>query len=217
MQSCTFLRHCRYGSAFSGGLLCVMFAARTASAHDIAHKTQFALGIGILSFTTTTVDFDVPGVSDQDITDTSFGTLDSSSVGLGFALSNSVVIGADISASYEKQSAEDIDDTSESAVVLAPTIQYYFPGESARVFLGGSVGLVLGSSDDGDVKMTSTAVGLVGAVGVAWFATESVSIAPNLSFGYVLGSSELEGDGFDEEFDMNAFGVNLGLTLSAWL
>jgi hypothetical protein len=217
MGSCGSLRRCWIGSAFAVGFFCAFFDVQPAFAYDISNKTQFALGVGVLSFTTTTIDLDVPGVADRDITDTSFGTLDSSSVGIGYAVSDGVVLGAEISASYEKQSAEDVDDTTASSVVLAPTVQYYFPGETARVFLGGSVGLVLGGSDDGDVETSSTAVGLVGAVGVAWFATESVSIAPNLSLGYAFGSSELEGDGFDAEADLKAFSVNLGLTLSAWL
>jgi outer membrane protein with beta-barrel domain len=198
-------------------MVCGLSSSRSAFADEISYKTQFSLGVGILSFTTSTVDFDVAGVSDQEVTDTAFGTLDSSSVGFGYAMSDSIVLGASISASYQKQSAEDVDDSSGGSVALTPTIQYYFPGQSARVFVGAGLGLVLGSTDDGDVKTSSTAVGLTGTVGVAWFATESVSIAPNLSLGYAWGSSDFEGDGFEEDADIRVFGVDLGLTLSAWL
>lgn len=204
-------------TVMAGVSVCMTLAPCDASAQQIGQKTEVALSVGILSFAKSSVSFAVPGIAEQEFTGTAFGTLDSATIGIGYAINDAVVLGADVEASYETQSTDGEDDASESSVVLAPKIHYYLPGDATRMFLGASVGLALGSVDDGEAEMTTTGVALTATLGIAWFATESVSLKPSLSAGYIFGSTELEGGGLSAEADASGFGITLDLALSAWL
>ncbi len=195
----------------------IALLSSTSHAQEIAGKTQLGLGLGLLSFAKGTAKLDVAGADDVETTSTSFGTLESSTVTLGYGVTNHFVIGVDLTASFETQSQDDSDDISGTELSIAPVASYVFAGATLRPFLSASIGVATGSTDSGDVETSTTAFGFSGAVGVHCFATESVSLSPSLGLGYAIGSTTAESGGFEVDGDIGVFAVNLGVTLSAWL
>jgi hypothetical protein len=128
---------------------------------DIGGKTQLGLGLGLLSFTKTTTDPDSDAVDEIETTSTSFGTLESSTVTLGYGVSNHFVIGVDVAATFETRSQDNTDDVTTTGFSVAPVASYVFSGSTLRPFLSASVGVATASSDLGDVETTTTVFGLI--------------------------------------------------------
>lgn len=194
-----------------------LLLASTAQAQNIEGKTQIGLGLGLASYIKTTSSADLPGVDDVEVTTTGFGTLESSTIRLGYGVRDDVVLSIDVSASLQTQSQDDTDQITATTISLAPTASYVFSGATVRPFLLGSVGIIAASTESGDVESSTTVFGFSGGIGLHWFATESVSLSPTLTAGYFFGSTEVEAGGPAVEGDANVLIVGLGVMLAAWL
>lgn len=193
-------------------------AARTSGAQEIAGKTELALSVGLISFSSATTKIDGAGAEEQDRSNTGFGTMESGTVFLGYGLSDSIVVGAGLSASYEKNSSEDTDDVTSTELAFTPTLKYLFPGAAVRPFASLGVGLALLGADDGTNEVSTTAFGLIGGFGISWFAAEALTLSPSISLGYVSGSASADSEGSTiGEADTNGFVVSVDMALAGWL
>jgi hypothetical protein len=153
-------------------LALALLIASTSHAQAIAGKIQLGLGLGLISYVNTSQSLELDGVDEVELSTTSFGTLESSTIRLGYGVSDEIVLSLDLSASLQTQSQDDTEDATVTALSLAPVASYVFPGSSVRPFLLGSVGVITASTESGDIESSTTVFGLTGGVGIHWFATE---------------------------------------------
>lgn len=180
---------------------------------------NLALGIGLVSYEKVTVELDVPGIggAESNVETVGIGTLASSTVSIGYGVSNEVVVGGSVRASRVATNPDGGTETSESVFALGPFLQYVFPGSIARPYMGLGVGLGIASTDDGVNTIDETDIVFGVGAGVSFFLTDSVSLDPNIGFSYFTGSLTID-DGFSSA-DVSARGISVGagIGLSAWI
>lgn len=112
--------------------LALLHSRSVGHAHEIAGKVQLALDLDLVTYTKTSIEPDVPGAAEIEVTDTNIGTLASSGVSVGYGFTDSVVLGASVAVAHENQSQDGEDDVSLTQLTLAPFVQLVFPGENVR-------------------------------------------------------------------------------------
>jgi len=196
---------------------------------EIAGAVRLHFDVSVLRYLSVTTNPDFPGESDQTRNVLSFGgpslysTLlggGGSGVGLGYALSDSVVIGTTLQFARDALSDPDSPDRDESLLTLglAPYVQYVGGEGSTKPFIGGTFYLHhRGQSDGGssadDRSETLLGGGLLG--GAYFFVSEGCSIDLTGKFTYGVKVAESPSSSSDSSLSVVDFLVTLGV--SAWV
>jgi hypothetical protein len=180
------------------GLGCVA-AAPSAAALDLAHAVQLSLDGTLFSyesqsFSSSAVTPALGAAPSTYETTSRFSLLTGGfGLGAGYAVSDHVLLGAQVQLSHAKAETGDsmqvFDDASQSSVSFLPRVEYIFDGQTARPYLAAIAGIESTSSSvtGGDRSLPSdTQFRYGGAFGVHTFLNDNLSVDPALT---VLGET----------------------------
>jgi len=188
-----------------------------AAAQKIDGKFRLDGSVPLIEYSSATITFEDTD-QEQTVTNTRIGLLESAGIGLGYAVSETVVIGVDLLASYASENQEDAEDTSETTFGIAPMLEYVVDtGGKVRPAFGIRVGVAAISVSMGDMDTSATHFVVGAELGAKGFVTNTFSINPCVSFRYIAGSGTADGPGRSTDLSFSGFGVGLGVDLSGWM
>jgi hypothetical protein len=149
--------------------------------------------------------------------------------GVGYGLSDSLLLNAQLSFTTSKQDFDDHSDPIESSgFSLLGGLAFLVNDGAARFHLGPALGFQSASATSAGTTTSLSDILVGGEVGVLGFIAPSISIDPKLSLLYVTGSQETSVKPIDTglgqtatpdslKADRSGFTVLLGFSLSGWL
>lgn len=203
-------------AAFSAGIAGIAGRAAAQSPDG-----RFKLGMETAIFEYSSRETDAgsgASTANDSIDEVSFGIATSrSGVELAYGVSDTIVVGARLMFVHRStETAPGTPDVDTTQFGFVPHLDYVFPsGDSARVFLGPMVGVMLA-----DVEHNSTQLFLFGgSFGAHIFAARRFSIDPRLSVAYALGKTDVAAvpPAPDLRADAREIAVSAMLGISAWL
>ncbi len=193
----------------------------TVAVERVRHKAQLGLSVGLLSYASRSVKEAAPGATKSTESTTDVGTFDSSSITVGYGVTDSVIVSGELGVSYQTQSAAASSGTShQSDFTLAPAVDYLFP--RTPLFVGASFSFEALSTDDRISSQMDLLYGISARIGAHAFITDSVSLDPQLRVGYLAGHGTDTGKDTSlflgtTDLSLSGFVVRAQLGLSAWL
>ena len=188
------------------------FLASTASAQAIDGSLRLHLEVPVLGYQSQelTADGADDGASISIVTvGPSTSTL---GFGLGYGLSDMLVLGTNVALQHTSVSPEEGDSASTTSVQLLPYIEAVFGQGSARPFVGGNLMLQIRSGENTDATM----FGLGALGGVHAFLNEWVSLDVSARIYYMTGTVTVDNGVAESDADMSELGVLLLLGVSGW-
>lgn len=220
-------------------VVCVAMSANAAAQYhggddpvsgEIAGAVRFNIDAALFRYASTTTSLDVPGAEDQTASVTSIGNASgfsglfgNLSLGVGYALTDSLVLGSGMQLGYEALGSSDSDDEEPSllTVGLAPYLEYMSGAGSTKPFIGGTLYVrhmafnvpAAGGEPESENSNTMLGGGLIG--GAHFFVSDgcSVDLTGRITYGRSVSSEpELPDGATVSELD-----VLVTLGVSAWI
>jgi hypothetical protein len=188
------------------------FWASTGSAQEIDGSLRLHLEVPVLGYRSTEVTAD--GADDgASVSRVSVGPgTDTLGFGLGYGLSDMLVLGANMALQHTSVSPEEGASASTTVVQLLPYLEVLFGEGSTRPFIGGNLILQISSGENTD----STLFGLGALGGVHVFLNEWVSFDVSARLYYMTGTVTVDTGIVESDTDLSELGVLLLLGVSGW-
>ena len=201
-----------------GSCLVALLAAPLAQAEE--GEFQLGLATPFLVYGSGTVDTEP---EETKITTTEWGITHDVVAELGYGITPSLIVGGLVKLGGDSTDTEVGDfDGEESTfdLLLGPKLDYVLmPGDKVQPFVGGVIGYFSTSTsdDDNDSSVSLSGFQFMARGGVRIFPGKEFSIDPWLGLSYLTGSTEVENDAGNEDFDTSGFEVGVYLGISGWM
>lgn len=198
-----------------GSTLVALFAAPLAHAEE--GEFQLGLATPFLVYQKSSVDTD----PEQNISETTWGITHEVLAEIGYGVTPNLVVGGLVKLGGESTTTEIDDEETDSStfdLLLGPKLDYVLsPGDKVQPFVGGVIGYLSTSSSTDDFDTSVSGFQFMARGGVRIFPGKEFSIDPWLGLSYFTGSTEVDGDNFNEDYDTSGFQVGVYLGISGWL
>lgn len=192
--------------------LVVLSVGRTAAAQSIDGALRLHLETGFLGFQSETTNEDGPPPSETTKTVTFGPGTTGLGFGLGYGISDNLVIGGNVTLQYISIDPEGPGSGTGSNITLIPYIEVLFGSGSVRPFVGGALLL---SSDSFEDRSTAL-FGLAGIGGAHIFITDSYSLDLGGRLFFVAGSSSHDTGGGSVDTSISRVGLIALIGVSGW-
>lgn len=196
----------------------------SAQAQETEGALQLGLGTSVFSYSSASLEAEAQGVTqDLDISTTRWGLSDTqATLELGYGLSDMIVLGGFAQlggASTTTEIGATESEESSFSLVIGPKIDFMFsPGQTVRPFVGAALGLSSSSTEAGTAETSTTALQLLGRVGIRAFLADGFSLDPALTLGWAsLLSGDLDLGVADADLSGSAFNIGVAVGFSGWL
>lgn len=197
---------------------------------ELAEAVRFNIDAALFRYASTTTSVDVPGAEDQTASVTSVGNASGFgglfgdlSLGIGYALTDSLVLGSGMQFGYESLGSSGSDEPEPSLLTVgfAPYLEYMSGAGSTKPFIGGTLYVrhmaftvpAVGGDPESKSSNTMLGGGLIG--GAHFFVAEgcSVDLTGRITYGRSVSSEPELADGVT----ISELDVLVTLGVSAWI
>jgi hypothetical protein len=199
-----------------GSSLVALLAAPLAHAEE--GEFQLGLATPFLVYQKSTVDTEP---EETKVSETEWGITHDVVAEIGYGVTPNLVVGGLVKLGGDSETTEIDDEETDSStfdLLLGPKLDYVLsPGDKVQPFVGGVIGYLSTSSSAEDFDTSISGFQFMARGGVRIFPGKEFSIDPWLGLSYFTGSTEVDSDNFNEDYDTSGFQVGVYLGISGWL